>query len=391
MTERPVVVLPHPDSPTMPRHSPSLRTNETSSTAATVVARIANSVRRLLTSRSAIRAKPTSAHGWPLLHRRAGARGAPPPSERCGDPQDGAADRHASRVSGRRLTWSLGSRISRACDYRDGTVTPPSSTRWPRCRGSGCRGRCVHRPRRHRGLRRHGAYGRPCRPRCVGARPERAGRRGRGHPRPAAPACAWIRWLRGQPARSTTSPAPPRGSLGGGGPPRPGRSLFLAIGLVAIAAVAARRTSGRGDGGRSRSSGRSGCQHARADRSTLRGPAEVERSPSSLRSCSWRLAVAAGFWPAAADRLRGGGGRSAASSSISAHAALEPVEERIVSTVDRRGASGVLAQVHPSVVAITGSYGKTSTKHHLAELVGAPPPVVPTPGASTTARGSRAR
>ena len=38
-----------------------------------------------------------------------------------------------------------------------------------------------------------------------------------------------------------------------------------------------------------------------------------------------------------------------------------------------------LSKVHPRVVAITGSYGKTSTKHHLAELLGATSGVVPTP------------
>jgi UDP-N-acetylmuramoyl-tripeptide--D-alanyl-D-alanine ligase len=38
-----------------------------------------------------------------------------------------------------------------------------------------------------------------------------------------------------------------------------------------------------------------------------------------------------------------------------------------------------LAAVHPRVIAITGSYGKTSTKHHLAELLGANSGVVPTP------------
>ena len=38
-----------------------------------------------------------------------------------------------------------------------------------------------------------------------------------------------------------------------------------------------------------------------------------------------------------------------------------------------------LARVRPQVVAITGSYGKTSTKHHLAELLGSRHGVVPSP------------
>ncbi len=44
-----------------------------------------------------------------------------------------------------------------------------------------------------------------------------------------------------------------------------------------------------------------------------------------------------------------------------------------------RQASERLSRVSPTVVAITGSFGKTSTKHHLAELLGGRHGVVPTP------------
>ena len=59
-------------------------------------------------------------------------------------------------------------------------------------------------------------------------------------------------------------------------------------------------------------------------------------------------------------------------------AILAPVEERLAVRWVRR-ARRRLAQVAPSVVAITGSYGKTSTKHHLAELLAGSMSVVPTP------------
>jgi UDP-N-acetylmuramoyl-tripeptide--D-alanyl-D-alanine ligase len=57
---------------------------------------------------------------------------------------------------------------------------------------------------------------------------------------------------------------------------------------------------------------------------------------------------------------------------------LAPVEERLAAPWVRR-ARRRLAQVRPAVVAITGSYGKTSTKHHVAELLGGSMSVVPTP------------
>ena len=61
-----------------------------------------------------------------------------------------------------------------------------------------------------------------------------------------------------------------------------------------------------------------------------------------------------------------------------AAAVLAPIEARLAEPWVRR-ARRRLAQVAPQVVAITGSYGKTSTKHHLAELLSATTTVVPTP------------
>ncbi len=57
---------------------------------------------------------------------------------------------------------------------------------------------------------------------------------------------------------------------------------------------------------------------------------------------------------------------------------LAPVEDRLSAPWVER-ARRRLRTVHPAVVAITGSYGKTSTKHHLAELLAGTTLVVPTP------------
>ena len=64
---------------------------------------------------------------------------------------------------------------------------------------------------------------------------------------------------------------------------------------------------------------------------------------------------------------------------IDAAAALNaPIERRLAQPfVDR--ASARLRKVNPRIVAVTGSYGKTSTKHHIAEILGASSGVVPTP------------
>jgi UDP-N-acetylmuramoyl-tripeptide--D-alanyl-D-alanine ligase len=57
---------------------------------------------------------------------------------------------------------------------------------------------------------------------------------------------------------------------------------------------------------------------------------------------------------------------------------LAPLEDRLARPYVER-ATRRLQTVAPAVVAITGSYGKTSTKHHLAELLAGITSVVPTP------------
>ncbi len=55
-----------------------------------------------------------------------------------------------------------------------------------------------------------------------------------------------------------------------------------------------------------------------------------------------------------------------------------PFEDRLAQSFVAQ-ARERLVRVAPTVVAITGSYGKTSTKHHLAELLGSRHGIVPTP------------
>jgi UDP-N-acetylmuramoyl-tripeptide--D-alanyl-D-alanine ligase len=57
---------------------------------------------------------------------------------------------------------------------------------------------------------------------------------------------------------------------------------------------------------------------------------------------------------------------------------LVPIEDRLARPYVERARRRLVA-VGPAVVAITGSYGKTSTKHHLAELLAGTTSVVPTP------------
>jgi UDP-N-acetylmuramoyl-tripeptide--D-alanyl-D-alanine ligase len=59
-------------------------------------------------------------------------------------------------------------------------------------------------------------------------------------------------------------------------------------------------------------------------------------------------------------------------------AVTAPLERRLGAAFVRR-ASTKLASVHPTVVAITGSYGKTSTKGYVAHLLAGSRTVVPTP------------
>jgi UDP-N-acetylmuramoyl-tripeptide--D-alanyl-D-alanine ligase len=57
---------------------------------------------------------------------------------------------------------------------------------------------------------------------------------------------------------------------------------------------------------------------------------------------------------------------------------LRPIEDRLAAPWVERARRRITA-IRPAVVAITGSFGKTSTKHHLAELLGGTTTVVPTP------------
>jgi UDP-N-acetylmuramoyl-tripeptide--D-alanyl-D-alanine ligase len=61
-----------------------------------------------------------------------------------------------------------------------------------------------------------------------------------------------------------------------------------------------------------------------------------------------------------------------------AAAITAPIERRVAERYVAR-ARQRLDRVRPLIVAITGSYGKTSTKHHLAELLGGRHGVLPTP------------
>ena len=63
-----------------------------------------------------------------------------------------------------------------------------------------------------------------------------------------------------------------------------------------------------------------------------------------------------------------------------------PLERRLADPYVRR-ASARLAQVRPTVVAITGSYGKTTTKGYVAHLVGATRSVVATPASFNNRAG----
>jgi UDP-N-acetylmuramoyl-tripeptide--D-alanyl-D-alanine ligase len=67
-------------------------------------------------------------------------------------------------------------------------------------------------------------------------------------------------------------------------------------------------------------------------------------------------------------------------------AALSPVERRLVTPYITR-ARAKLAQVAPTVVAITGSFGKTSTKQHVAHLVAGSRTVVASPASFNNRAG----
>jgi UDP-N-acetylmuramoyl-tripeptide--D-alanyl-D-alanine ligase len=66
--------------------------------------------------------------------------------------------------------------------------------------------------------------------------------------------------------------------------------------------------------------------------------------------------------------------------------ALSPVESRVKRRLIGE-AHHKLAQLKPTVIAITGSYGKTSTKHILAHILSAGAPTLATPGSVNTEMG----
>jgi len=71
---------------------------------------------------------------------------------------------------------------------------------------------------------------------------------------------------------------------------------------------------------------------------------------------------------------------------VVANMVMGPFERRINARFLREG-SEALAKVKPVVVAITGSYGKTSTKHILAHILSSSVPTLATPGSVNTPLG----
>ena len=71
---------------------------------------------------------------------------------------------------------------------------------------------------------------------------------------------------------------------------------------------------------------------------------------------------------------------------VAGNKVLEPFEERVKSRF-RKEAVEKFALLSPKTIAITGSYGKTSTKHILAHILGAAAPTLATPGSVNTEMG----
>ena len=71
---------------------------------------------------------------------------------------------------------------------------------------------------------------------------------------------------------------------------------------------------------------------------------------------------------------------------VGANKFLEPFEERVKARF-RDEALAKFAELKPKTIAITGSYGKTSTKHILAHILGAAAPTLATPGSINTEMG----
>ncbi|WP_417449070.1 Mur ligase family protein [Kordiimonas sp.] len=71
---------------------------------------------------------------------------------------------------------------------------------------------------------------------------------------------------------------------------------------------------------------------------------------------------------------------------VLANKLLEPAEERVKAGF-RKEAVEKFSRLQPKVVAITGSFGKTSTKHILSHILGAAAPTLATPGSVNTDMG----
>jgi len=71
---------------------------------------------------------------------------------------------------------------------------------------------------------------------------------------------------------------------------------------------------------------------------------------------------------------------------VAANKLLEPYEERVKAGY-RKEAIDKFERLAPKTIAITGSYGKTSTKHILAHILGAAAPTLATPGSVNTDMG----
>lgn len=71
---------------------------------------------------------------------------------------------------------------------------------------------------------------------------------------------------------------------------------------------------------------------------------------------------------------------------VLANKLLEPAEERVKAKF-RQEAIDKFASLQPKVIAITGSFGKTSTKHILSHILGAAAPTLATPGSVNTDMG----
>ncbi|WP_262693484.1 Mur ligase family protein [Kordiimonas aquimaris] len=71
---------------------------------------------------------------------------------------------------------------------------------------------------------------------------------------------------------------------------------------------------------------------------------------------------------------------------IAANKILEPAEERVKAKF-RAEAAEKFNRLKPTVIAITGSFGKTSTKHILAHIMDAAAPTIATPGSVNTEMG----